>query len=761
MSSALYQFITKRFEKDAERAGVRIQFSDGSLVLEGPEPALSAFYESCISPLKDGSMPITGDQWNLLVTAREDGTLFQNIVKPYQYNPNVLIDKKEDPFMLVIVGYKDAVESARESFLCKLGRKTNTTGFGSEGTQLYATSRSEGHLSGAKEQRTAFLTDSISDSQNVQIEPLLWTLITSRHMSTLEAEDCKVSYSKESPGVFEVSGKKGAVQFIVTKIKAIEAYFKSKLCCETVEVDKSFQLSLNEQSILSFVKSVEEKCFVKIDLPRSNTVLSEVTGPTSNPQIILSRDKAGSSDVPDAVYQWEFMDDDGKFQPFEQTLSSQVENEYLMNPKSRFRYSRGKWSYSVNLDSMTQTNKETRKTRTIKRSMYIPNWYWEDDDGAYHPYSQAVSVMIDQIQNGTIENLVQIDGRCYKFDFSAKHQVNLFTGHKRKIRPRTRHLTIQVNGCIEDVRVAKKKITEFFKNIEKEDKFPFPLEFSSKMKPLIATLCTRHSVKVSLQYSSKDVSVILLGWEKAVVLVKEQCMKGLLDLVNEHIQLTQEHPCEWEPDDNRLVLKEVLRTSQEFQKVLTRMHETMPNVTINKLERIQNQWLWEKYAQHRTRIHKKNQGKIGEKDLFHGTRTTDPSLIYRGEEGFDMRFGSAGMWGVGNYFAVDAHYSHSYAHVHVIGGMRQMFLTRVITGESYCCEPDSSLKMPPAKPSARNFAGERYDSVTGTTRGSRVFIIYDNLKAYPLYLITYQCQTQLQPSSFKTYSHLYHSRVAL
>ena len=742
MSSALYQFITKRFEKDklaAERAGVKIQFSDDSLILEGPESALSEFYESCIRPLEDGSMPITGDQWNMLVTAKEDGTLFQNIVKPYQHNPNVLIDKKEDPFTLVIVGYKDAVESARVSFLCKLGRKTNTTGFDSEGIQFYALSRSEGHLSGAEERSKAILTESIHDRQNVQLEPLLWTLITSRHMSTLEAEDCKVSYSKESPGVLEVVGKKEAVQSVVTKLKDIKADLKSKLCCETVEVDKSFQLSLDEQSVSSFVKSVEEKYFVKIDLPRSNTVLSEATGPTSNPQIVLSGDKAGSSDVPDVVYQWEFMDDDRKFKPFEQKLGSQVEKEYSKDPKSLFRYSRGKWSYSVNLDSMTQTNKETGKTRTIQRSMYIPNWYWEDDDGAYHPYSQAVSVKIDQIQNGTIGNLVQIDGRYYRFDFDTNHQVNISTRRKRKIKPRTRTLTIHVNGCIEDVRVAKNKIEEFFKNIEKDDTFQFRLEFSSKMKPLIANSCARYSVKVSFQDSSENVSVILHGWEKAVGLVKEQCTKELLDLMNGHIKTTAEHPCEWEPDDNPFVMKKVLRTSQEFRKVQTRVHETMPNVTIKKLERIQNQWLWEKYAQHRTRIHKKNQGKIGEKDLFHGTSETDPSLIYNGEEGFDMRFCSKGMWGVGNYFAVNASYSHSYAH-RVSGEKHQMFLTRVITGESCSCESNSSLRIPPKKPSARKFADERYDSVTGTTRGSRVFIIYDNLKAYPLYLITYQLE---------------------
>ena len=553
-------------------------------------------------------------------------------------------------------------------------------------------------------------------------------------MSTLEAEDCKVSYSKESPGVFEVVGKKEAVQSVVTKIKDIEADLKSKSETVAVAVDKSFQLSLDEQSVLSFVKSVEEKYFVKIDLPRCP---------------VLSGDKAQSSDVPDAVYQteWEFMDNDRKFQPFEQKLGLQVEKQYLMNPKSCFHFTRGKWSYSLNLDSMMQTNKETGKMRKIERSMYIPSWYWEDDDGTYHPYSQAVSVMIDRIQNGTIKNQVDIDGRCYMFDFDTNHQVNISTGRKRKIKIRTRTLTIQVNGCIEDVHVAKEKITEFFKKIEKEDKFQFPLEISSKMKPLIANSCTPYSVKVSFQDSSENVTVTFHGWEKAVGLMKEQCMK-VLDLMNEHIKITIKHPDEWEPDDNTFVMKNVSKTSGEFKKVLERMQETMPDVTIKKLKRIQNQWLWEKYAQHRTRIQRKNKGTIEEEDLFHGTSKTDPSLIYDGEEGFDMRFSRSHRrkWGKGNYFAVDADYSHSYAY-RVSDGVYQMFLARVITGESSYCEPDSYLRMPPSKKFNPcnwhlpiNFAGERYDSVTGTTEGSEVFIVYDNAKAYPLYFITYELE---------------------
>ena len=59
---------------------------------------------------------------------------------------------------------------------------------------------------------------------------------------------------------------------------------------------------------------------------------------------------------------------------------------------------------------------------------------------------------------------------------------------------------------------------------------------------------------------------------------------------------------------------------------------------------------------------RKNHGVIKELFLFHGTRNTLLSNIYKDEEGFDMRFSRAGKWGNGNYFAVNASYFDKYAY---------------------------------------------------------------------------------------------------
>ena len=127
---------------------------------------------------------------------------------------------------------------------------------------------------------------------------------------------------------------------------------------------------------------------------------------------------------------------------------------------------------------------------------------------------------------------------------------------------------------------------------------------------------------------------------------------------------------------------------------------------------------------------------INEMLLFYGTEVTQPSDIYKHQEGFDMRFGRAGMRGNRNYFAVKANYSDNYAY-HLSDGTKQMFLAKVLTGFSIELQPDSKLHLSPViKPEMKG--NMRYDTVTGHTHGSQVFIAYSNDKAYPFYLISYK-----------------------
>ena len=64
-----------------------------------------------------------------------------------------------------------------------------------------------------------------------------------------------------------------------------------------------------------------------------------------------------------------------------------------------------------------------------------------------------------------------------------------------------------------------------------------------------------------------------------------------------------------------------------------------------------------------------------------------------------------------------------------------MFCARVCVGKFKKLEPNGKIKEPPLM---EDDPSKHYDSVQGTTGGSDVFMIYQNKRAYPEYLITYK-----------------------
>ena len=62
-----------------------------------------------------------------------------------------------------------------------------------------------------------------------------------------------------------------------------------------------------------------------------------------------------------------------------------------------------------------------------------------------------------------------------------------------------------------------------------------------------------------------------------------------------------------------------------------------------------------------------------------------------------------------------------------------MFRVKLLVGAEVRIMPkDKTLIHAPAKP-----GGGRYDTVTGETGGSKVYVVYENGRAYPEYLVTY------------------------
>jgi hypothetical protein len=171
--------------------------------------------------------------------------------------------------------------------------------------------------------------------------------------------------------------------------------------------------------------------------------------------------------------------------------------------------------------------------------------------------------------------------------------------------------------------------------------------------------------------------------------------------------------------------------------VRDRLRETMPGAEIVKVERIQNVLLWDYYSMRKQRMRKVNGGREPkEVSVWHGTSGTDPQKIYEDrQDGFMMQYCTGGMWGRGLYFAEKARYSNSYAHKISGTSNRCFFLAKLLVGDEVRVMPaNGSLKMCPDREDGKG----RYDTVTGETAGSKVYIVYENGRALPEYLITYR-----------------------
>ena len=90
------------------------------------------------------------------------------------------------------------------------------------------------------------------------------------------------------------------------------------------------------------------------------------------------------------------------------------------------------------------------------------------------------------------------------------------------------------------------------------------------------------------------------------------------------------------------------------------------------------------------------------------------------------------MYGNGSYFAVNASYSQGYAKPDTRQHKR-MYLAKVLVGDF--TRGTSGLITPPIKSSSN--ATDLYDSVADNSTNPTIFVVFNDIQAYPEYLITF------------------------
>jgi hypothetical protein len=361
-------------------------------------------------------------------------------------------------------------------------------------------------------------------------------------------------------------------------------------------------------------------------------------------------------------------------------------------------------------------------------------WHWESDT-TFRKYDTDVSKEVERAyQSGNVFQ-VTIDRFRYEIDPGRMKQINLDTKKERRIdrRPK-RRISIKaaaIDGILEMLKTHIYRI---------EHKVPLVKSHPGILEHLLKI--ARPDFVTAERVPGVEHAIQLKGMESVVKGVKAQLDHEIVQwlLVSEKLS----YPSHWEHQDSNCVLKEVKEGTGEWTQVKQHMM-TEPGfpAMIIRIERIQNRWLCDAYQQSRKRMADKNNGQVNEKVLFHGTSSTPPIKIYNSEQGFDNRLASPTLlWGAGSYFAAKAKYSNHYAFT-TLEGHKQILLVKVLTGITCTYRnADRTLKVPPIipNPSSRGlvFDNQRFDSVSGYTNDSEVYVIYEPGRMYPEYLITYQ-----------------------
>ena len=181
-------------------------------------------------------------------------------------------------------------------------------------------------------------------------------------------------------------------------------------------------------------------------------------------------------------------------------------------------------------------------------------------------------------------------------------------------------------------------------------------------------------------------------------------------------------------------LYELDMNSYPAKKVVAKFNETCPNYTVIKVESMENQMLYDGFWNARLKLIKLlGEENLNTRHVFHGTNYYNVMGIVQ-REGFRKEFSSTFVHGQGTYFAKNARYSAG-GYAAEKDGVYLLFLCKVIMGESHKGSSSYDLKTWPKKNGGK---GLIYDSLVNDMDDPTIFVIHENVRAYPMFVIHYK-----------------------
>ncbi|NWW54856.1 PAR14 polymerase, partial [Pedionomus torquatus] len=321
---------------------------------------------------------------------------------------------------------------------------------------------------------------------------------------------------------------------------------------------------------------------------------------------------------------------------------------------------------------------------------------------------------------------------------------------KLKIALRLDGISVQISGVAKDVWIAYSHVQKMIHRVKaaKQEEMRAELlqnliewKYFGKDSYVPFDSLTNMHLENAFLGKQKEISVII-NEKKYTVNIKDKYAvndqgdrTSILRVDKSEDQESTVLPATWDDMQNqRLKIVELKPETREYRDVQERFMKTCQSLKIAKIERIQNPYFWKAYQIKKREMDNKNGHTNNERLLFHGTNKESLTLI--NNYGFNRSYAGmhAASFGNGTYFAVQASYSANDTYSKPdVDGKKYMYLARVLVGE-YAQGKSGSIT--PAAKSASNSI-DLYDSSTDNMINPSMFIIFNDIQAYPEYLITF------------------------
>uniref|UniRef100_A0A8C1MH48 Poly [ADP-ribose] polymerase n=2 Tax=Cyprinus carpio TaxID=7962 RepID=A0A8C1MH48_CYPCA len=306
---------------------------------------------------------------------------------------------------------------------------------------------------------------------------------------------------------------------------------------------------------------------------------------------------------------------------------------------------------------------------------------------------------------------------------------------------------ITLEGLTRDVHTAESRIRDMIRKVERKEKRRREAFFLSSViqwqyqengqSIKNFDILINYDLEQAFQDGQPSVKIKINNVEYEADLFSKVATKGRLRIELNRVDLEaaaqRSLPSHWEDMKGQsVVLVKLTAGSKEYAEVEKEFTSTGLSSIIT-IERVQNSALWRNYMIKKEELEDKNKHTKNEKRLFHGTGPDKTDQI--NNHGFNRSFAGmhGAMYGKGTYFAVDPSYSAKGYSKPDAKGHKRIYLARVLVGDF--TQGKKGLCTPPKRSSE---GVDLYDSVTDKTTNPSMFVIFNDVQAYPEYLITFQ-----------------------